>query len=271
VSTVPGAFRPVISSQADEALMAERLISHAAFLYQLRERTGKTITLALEPEPFCYIETIAEAVAFFESHLFTRAAVARFSSLAGASLRESEGALRRHLGVCLDACHAAVEFEEPRSALDALDRAGIHVGKIQLSAGLEVDFDAAGDKLALLDELRPFAEGVYLHQVVARVDRAFYHTLDLPEAIAEAERNPSRLGVWRIHFHVPIFREALGPFRNTQPLLIDLLSIVRERSVSEHLEVETYTWDVLPEEYRREAINEAVARELSWVREKLAT
>jgi hypothetical protein len=273
VSTVPGAFRPLVATPADEALIAESLLRHAAHLHRLRERTGKTIALALEPEPFCHLETIADAIVFFEAHLLTRAATARFADLTGTSPRGAEEGLRRHLRVCLDACHEAVQYEDAAGALDALARAGIAVGKVQLSTGLEVDFAAAGesvkDRLALLDALRPFAEGVYLHQVVAREAGALRRTLDLPEAIALAERDPLRLEAWRIHFHVPVFREALGPFRNTQPFLRELLAILRVRAVAPHLEVETYTWDVLPAEHRREAIDDAIARELTWVRGRL--
>lgn len=270
VSTVPGAFKPRIASRDGAATMAEHLIRHAASLHHIGERTGKTLALALEPEPFCHLETIAETVTFFEEHLFARAAVARFAQLTGTPPARAELALRRHLGVCFDACHMAVEFEAIPPALDALRGAGIHIGKLQISAGLQVDFAEVAEPRALLEALRPFAEGVYLHQVVARRDGALQRHLDLPQAIAAAERDPSALGEWRIHFHVPLFREALGPFRNTQPYLRELLAIVKERPVSPHLEVETYTWDVLPEEHRREDIDDAVARELSWVRERLA-
>lgn len=273
VSTVPGAFRPLVKTPNDEALIAENLIRHAAHLHDLRERTGKTIALALEPEPFCHLETTAEAVTFFEARLLSAAAIARFADLTATSPPRAEEGLRRHLGVCLDACHAAVQFEDAAGSLDALARAGIAVPKIQLSAGLEVDFTAAGAdverRLALLEALRPFAEGVYLHQVVAREAGSLRRTLDLPEAIALAERDPLEQETWRVHFHVPIFREQLGPFHNTQPYLHDLLALLRARVVAPHLEVETYTWDVLPPEHRREAIDEAIARELTWVRARL--
>ena len=122
----------------------------------------------------------------------------------------------------------------------------------------------------LLRALRPFADGVYLHQVMARERGGLYRALDLPEALAEAERDPSRPTVWRIHFHVPVFREVMGPFRNTQPFLRDLLAIVKEQPVSETLEVETYTWDVLPPEHRTGSVSEAIVRELDWVRGRLS-
>lgn len=274
ISTVPGAFRPAIRGPDDVERMASHLRDHTAHLHALRERTGKTLSLALEPEPFCYLETAREAVAFFESHLFTRASIARFAALAGTSLSAAEQALRRHLGVCYDTCHGAVLHEDPAGALGELRRAGIRVGKLQLTTGLEVDFAALGaDETArrdLLRALRPFADGVYLHQVIARERGGLYRALDLPEALAEAERDPSRPAVWRIHFHVPVFREAMGPFRNTQPFLRDLLAIVKEQHVSDTLEVETYTWDVLPAEHRTGSVAEAIARELDWVRARLS-
>ena len=38
-------------------------------------------------------------------------------------------ALRRHLGVCYDVCHAAVEFEDPRASVARLRAAGIGIAK----------------------------------------------------------------------------------------------------------------------------------------------
>ncbi len=274
ISTVPGAFRPAIQGPADVDRMASHLRQHVAHLHALRERTGKTIALALEPEPCCLLETASEAVAFFERHLFTRESTSRFAALSGTSLSVAEEALRRHLGVCYDACHGAVLHEDPAGALRELRRAGIRIGKLQITTGLEVDFAALGaDEAArrgLLRALRPFAEGVYLHQVVAREGAGLYRALDLPEALAEAERDPLRPTVWRIHFHVPVFREVMGPFRNTQPVLRDLLAIVKEQHISDTLEVETYTWDVLPPEHRTGDVSEAIARELDWVRGRLS-
>ena len=267
VSTVPGAFKPRVRGGAEATAMAERLVRHAATLHRLHETTGKTIVLALEPEPFCHLETIAETVAFFENQLFTRAAAARLGALTGLGPGAAEACLRRHLTVCFDACHMAVEWEEPAPALAALAAAGIAIGKIQVSAGLEVAL-AAQDR-DLVAALRPFADGVYLHQVVEHGASTLTRWLDLPEAIAAAEGGPSVDRTWRIHFHVPLFLETLGRFRNTQPWLRALLAQVRAASPTPHLEVETYTWEVLPEAYRRLPIDDAVARELTWVKQQL--
>lgn len=266
VSTVPGAFKACVKGEADVARMADLMLQHVATLHRIRERTGREISLAPEPEPFCHMETIAETVAFFERHVFASTAVKRFAALAGLATPAAEAYLRRAFGVCFDACHMAVEFEDPAAALASLARAGIRVAKIQISAGLRVPF-GGGDDRARLDALRPFAEGVYLHQVTERRGDHLERYLDLPEALAQAA--PGAAGgddrEWRIHFHVPLFLDRLGLFLNTQDYLRDVLAIVRGTAVTPHLEVETYTWDVLPEEYRREDIVTAVARELEWV------
>jgi len=267
VSTVPGAFRPRVRSPADVAQMAERLLRLAASLHGLEERTGKLVRLALEPEPFCYFETTDETIRFFEDELFSRAAVARFARLRGLAAAQAEARLRRHLGVCLDACHLAVQFEDPEVSVARLHAAGITIPKIQLSAGLEAE--VRRDDAAITRALQRFADDVYLHQVIERGDPPV-RDLDLPDALARLGAAPSDAPrVWRIHFHVPIFRETLGPFRNTQAALRQLLMLQRRQGVSDHLEVETYTWDVLPDEYRREDIVDAIARELDWVRAEL--
>jgi sugar phosphate isomerase/epimerase len=269
VSTVPGAFRERVGADADAVAMGDRILRAAAAFLDVHRRTGKTITLALEPEPFCHFETVAETIAFFEQCLFSKGALARFASLTGLATNEAEQVARRHVGVCFDACHMAVEFEDPRAAIERLAGAGIGIGKIQISAGLEVGFTKPRD----LAPLAAFADDVYLHQVVERNDTGadngdLRRYLDLPEALERVGKGDlARL--WRIHFHVPVFRESLGPFSGTQPYLREVLSHLRSHAVSPHLEVETYTWDVLPEEHRREGVVSAVIRELEWVKGEL--
>jgi len=135
------------------------------------------------------------------------------------------------------------------------------IHKIQLSAGLQVAPVDAAARAAL----EPFAEGTYLHQVVARRGAALTRYVDLPEALA-AEAAADE---WRIHFHVPIFRAALGRFAGTQPFLAAVLAAHARVPLTTHLEVETYTWDVLPAEFRGEPVDDAIARELNWVLEQL--
>ena len=262
VSTVPGAFRPRVRSAGDVARIVERLVAHAATLHAIRVRTGRSIALALEPEPCCILETIAETVRFFEEHVFAAAAVERFARLTDLARADAVAALRRHLGVCLDTCHAAVEFEDPADAVRTLRGAGVQIGKMQLSAGL---------RLRRLDHetlaaLARFDDAVYLHQVVQRDGGRLTRWLDLPDALAHAAPAGAE---WRVHFHVPVFMERLGAFENTQPVLAEFLALQRADPVSSHLEVETYTWSVLPAEHRSDDVVDAVARELRWVMERL--
>jgi sugar phosphate isomerase/epimerase len=269
ISTVPGAFAPRVRDDADQARMARALLDHVAHLVRLRDSTGRRVALALEPEPCCFLETIAETVAFFERHLHSASAAAHVSDEAGLSRADADAAIREHLGVCLDACHLAVEFEEPEQVLGALRAAGIRVPKVQVTAGLRAMLHE-GDG-AMLDALTAFADDVYLHQVVERRgDGTLARHLDLPEALAAARGSAGKgTREWRVHFHVPVFRERYGAFEGTQGYVAELLRLVRERGVSEHFEVETYTWDVLPEEFRREGIVGGIVRELEWAEKHL--
>ncbi|MDP6565359.1 MAG: metabolite traffic protein EboE [Alphaproteobacteria bacterium] len=265
ISTVPGGFKPDVRGPADVAAMAATMLRHAAHLVELRRRTGRHIALALEPEPCCLLETTGEAVAFFQDHLFSAEALATLAAAAGLSLAEAETAARAHLGVCLDLCHAAVEFEQPGDAVTALDAAGIAIPKVQISAGLRLaTVDAAG-----LDRLRPFNDDVYLHQVVARTEAGLERHLDLPEAFAAFD--PARDREWRVHFHVPIFLADLDGFATTRPAVEAFLALQRRAPVTRHLEVETYTWEVLPPEHRRDDVVDNIVKELRWVRTQMAS
>jgi sugar phosphate isomerase/epimerase len=263
VSTVPCALRTNVTGDA-AARITDALLRHAAHLVGVRAKTGRTIVLAIEPEPECYLETVLETVAFFQERLTSDAAVRRLAELTGLDAAAAGAALQRHLGVCLDLCHAAVEFENPAQALALLSAAGIRIAKMQISAGLRVrEMSAAGAAA-----LQPFDDGVYLHQVVARNGHGLQRYLDLDVAFAalHAEAKPE----WRIHFHVPIFLANLGAFETTQPFLVDVLALHREHAISPHLEIETYTWGVLPAEHRSDDIAASISREIEWVLWQLA-
>ena len=265
VSTVPGAFRSEIDSREDVTAMATRMIGHAAELVSIRERTGVTITLAIEPEPACYIETVDDAIRFFHEQLFDAALVQQVARDKQSSLTVED--VRRHIGLCFDACHMAVEFEEPGAAIDRLTAAGIRIGKVQISSALRVD-PADRNAMRALDA---FAEGTYLHQVVECSPAGLTRYVDLPEAIAAARAAAVDSGEWRVHFHVPIFLAEMQQFGTTQPQLAATIEALKQRASCPYLEVETYTWDVLPPEYRTSDVCTAIARELSWVKAQLDT
>jgi len=261
LSTVPGTYRPLATGRESE--MALNMLKAAAHLVGLRERTGVTIALAIEPEPRCFLETIAEAVAFFEQHLFSDTAAAMLARSTGLSLSEAADALPRHLGLCYDICHAAVEFEDPAGSVQALRRAGIPVHKLQLSNALRVPAMNADARARLAD----FDEPTYLHQVVSRADGKLRHMVDLAPALARTDSDGEE---WRVHFHVPLFAREIPPFATTQDFLREILTLHCAQPISPHLEVETYTWSVLPPELRGPSIAQDIVRELDWVLDQLS-
>ncbi len=263
ISTVPGGFKADLSAPHAE-LIARQLLEQALELHRLRERSGRTVTLALEPEPCCLLETTAETIDFFEQQLWSRASREWLSAQLGSSLAAAEEILRRHIGVCLDTCHAAIEFESAGDTLDRLSRAGIGIHKIQLSTGLRLP-EPSPDSLRALSA---YDEPVYLHQVVAQTKAGqLLRFSDLPEALSDADARAA--AEWRVHFHVPLYRAELGAFGNTQAFLAQVLERQRRSAVSAQLEVETYTWDVLPPEQRVGGVVASIARELDWVRSRL--
>jgi sugar phosphate isomerase/epimerase len=264
ISTVPGAYKASVAGEADIARMASAMVRHAAHLHDLARATGKQIVLALEPEPCCFLETTDEAIAFFEDYLFSEDAVANFRRLAHTSAAEARQALQRHLGVCLDVCHAAVEFEDPVDSVERLDAAGIRVAKIQLSSALKLPNVGADTAELLL----PFDDGVYLHQTIESRDGTLTRYADLPDALAALHRGNAG-GEWRVHCHVPLFQSSYGALQSTQQPLAELLATCRTRALTPHLEVETYTWGVLPAQMRDSDVGSDIARELTWVRSQL--
>lgn len=257
ISTVPGAFRhdPAASTPSE---VAQGLIRAAHHCWQWHERTGIDLSIGLEPEPMCMLETTPEAIAFLQDYVFSSSGVATFATLAGCTASTAESAVRRHLGVCFDTCHAAVEFEDPIAGPRRLFDAGIRVTKIQVTAGLELPEPTSEG----LQRLEAFAEDTYLHQVVVRGPEGLVRLLDLPEALQR--RNELPTGPWRVHLHVPVFSQLTAPLRSTAGFVQEVLP--QFAGNCDHLEVETYTWSVLPEPLRARSLAASIAEELRWTR-----
>ncbi len=261
ISTVPGTFKPWLGDRL--GAIVDQLIQHVAHLVGISNRTGQTISLALEPEPCCYLETIDETVAFFKAHLFDATGIARLAELTGLPAAQAEAAMRRHLGVCYDVCHAAVEFEDAKTSIALLRSEGILIAKAQLSSALRVSaIDAQSRK-----HLAAFAEPTYLHQVVQKSNGSLQRFVDLQQALSDPAGVDG--SEWRVHFHVPVFLERMAHFDTTQEFLKDVLSLHRADPFTSHMEVETYTWDVLPDAYRNVDLSTAIAREINWVKAEL--
>ncbi len=233
ISTLPIGFKGHTHGAGFEAAALDRLIDLAVAWECLRERTGRTIRLAIEPEPFCLIETTDEAIGFF-----TRLRQA-------AAGRGAERAVEEHIGLCYDVCHQAVEFEDAADAVGRLGAAGIRINKVQVSCAIELDHPADPDAREALSR---FAEPRYLHQTFARA--ADGRLLSVADLTAEHARQPPRewleAAAWRVHFHVPVDAERIGPLGTTRGELRRALAAIGRLADMPHLEVETYTWPVMP-------------------------
>ena len=237
ISTAPIAFKPLFDP-ADWPPVRRNLMDVLEHLDRIHQDRGVKIVLALEPEPCCVLETMPEVVALFERMSFPQS-------------------LSDLVGVCFDCCHQAVEFEEPAASLQLLAEAGIPIGKVQVSSSLR----ARGEEIG---QLEGFAEPTYLHQVVARAgDGTLRRYTDLPHFAQEKAEPPDEC---RVHFHVPVFADHLGHCGTTRFFLEDILP--RLDPVIP-LEIETYSWDVLPGELRQGPVAKSIVRELEWVKETI--
>jgi len=259
ISTVPCSYKPWITTEGEKVSIVHNLAACVAYLEALRDDTGRTIHIGLEPEPDCFLETTAETIAFFKDMLFVEG-VDEVTRILGYDRSRAEEVMRRHLGVCFDTCHSALQFEDLHESLQAYQAAGIRISKIQLSAALQTNTSEAAR-----EALVPFAEGTYLHQVKAAAKdggRLSWH--DLPEALPELHNFPD-IDDLRVHFHVPLFFNGAGPIGSTSSTLTpDFLHELRS-GFCPHLEIETYTFDVLPPDVHPGDLVRSIAREYSWV------
>jgi hypothetical protein len=266
ISTLPGSCKEFGDGPEVRRAIAQNLARVAVELSRLREQTGREIVLCLEPEPFGTIETSEEAVRFFGDEVFGAAGVAAFVAAGGARVEAAE-TLRRHVGVCFDACHQAVEFEDAKRAVQRLLDAGIRIGKVQLSSALRVVAPARSDERR--DALARFDEPRYLHQSFARnEDGSLLRKLDLSGFLALPPQDAARVEEARIHFHVPIDRAEIGPLGTTRDFLLEVIEAARAHA--DCFEVETYTFPVLPGGPGDRGLIAALAAELSFAARSLA-
>ena len=264
ISTAPLSYKPWMPKPTHAAW--DRLVSNvvrvAEALVLLRRRTGTFIHLDIEPEPDCLIETSDELIEFFERRLLPDGAPRLAASL-GCGVVEAGEHLHDHVRMCLDCCHFAVEYEDAEAALARVKQAGIQVGRVQLSSALKVTFpERASDGAALLDRLRRFADSTYLHQVIERRGAELRHVPDLGEAL---DGTPPLPGTeWRIHFHVPLFTAEYDGLGSTQDYVRKVLAIALRTRFTNHFEIETYTWDVLPAGLKVDLLD-SIGREYEWV------
>lgn len=231
-------------------------------LYRLEHETEKYLHLDIEPEPDGLIENSDEVLGFYKDYLVPIAG--RFlKEQLGKNIEEAEKLIKRYITVCYDICHFSLAFEDPEYTFKKFEKEGIKVGKIQVSAALKIIYKEA-EKEAIWNSLSGFDEPIYLHQVTEKVDGLVKTYNDLP-MVLENRKDFTEL---RAHFHVPIFLERFGKLFSTQDHILKVIDYLKEHSVSDHLEIETYTWEVLPKELKRD-LSESIIREINWLKERL--
>jgi hypothetical protein len=265
IQTVPLAYRPKVSGESYVNGFTHNVLRVAAHLVDLERRTGRRIKLALEPEPFCYLETIEETARYFDERLYSRRSAEDLARLAGLPLSEAYGALRRHLGIVFDIGHQSVEFDDVPASLDLLSATGVPIFKLQEAAALWVP-EVTEDSVR---ELERFTDTIYLSQTSELRDGTITRHLNLIDAIEAWRARPGGRREWRTHFHVPVFLDDLGPFRTTRFAIEQALQAHLTQPQSTHLEIETYTWDVLPAHLKTGDVIDYVVRELDWVLDRL--
>jgi sugar phosphate isomerase/epimerase len=260
ISTSPLSYKAWIHSGDSAAMraMVRNLARVACEMVRVERELGRKIRLEIEPEPGGLIENSLEVVSFFRDWLLPVGSPWLATAL-GLSRGDAEQAILDHICLCFDACHFAVEYEDPETALRVFAAAGIRIGRVQVSSALRVMLPGVD----IAARLAPFADSTYLHQVIEkREDGSLRHYHDIDEAL-RAKDDPGRRE-WRIHFHVPLFVAEYGPLGSTQEFNTRLLRYLQLNPFTEHLEIETYTWDLLPGTLKLN-LKDSIEREYRWV------
>jgi hypothetical protein len=251
VSTLPGSFKSFNRDADAQKVMRKNILECAEHLKRLRDRTGLTMRLALEPEPMGLVENAAETIQLFNQ------------------LRDEASNVSlvdEFLGVCYDTCHFALQYEDPAEAMTRLNQNGAPVVKLHLSSALRLKPTARA-----LQRLAAMQEPVYLHQCMGRQkDGTFERFKDIPDALTS--KSIQALEEMRVHFHVPLNAESLGDdLSTTADHLIGALDVVaRTPGLVRELEIETYTWEVLPEAMRTADVVDQIVAEYDWALSALA-
>ncbi|AIM38187.1 xylose isomerase [Sphingobacterium sp. ML3W] len=267
ISTSPLSYRHWFKSTADfmeaKRIATLNIVEVIKELISMAESTGTIMHLDLEPEPDGILETGREFIDWYTNDLLP-IAVQDIATSFGITAIDAESLIKRHLCLCYDVCHFAIGYEDHAVVLKELKAKGIRVGKIQISAALKANLDQSSEQRAIIkNSFQKFNEPTYLHQVVAlKSDGQVIRYSDLTPALADFDHHD--VIQWRAHFHVPISVQDIGALQSTQQDIIELLELQKNEPFTDHLEVETYTWEVLPEQLKI-PIAESISNELDWV------
>ena len=253
VSTVPCSYKEFITSNDQVIKMRENLWKVIDYINDLSERSGKDLHLGLEPEPLCYLETSDEMIKFYHEMK---------------SHRPDDTTLSRRLGVNYDTCHLAVEYEEAVEAIEALVSEGIRISKFHFSSAMKVS-----PTPKVIQGLAPYSDDIYFHQVIARtINGGFRSYRDLSDAIDQSNNGQVKdEAEWRIHYHLPLHCLPTELFDTTIDQLLKVIEYLGQKpAVCSHIEMETYTWEVLPKNMRQRDVIDQIVDEYNWTLKKLA-
>jgi len=266
ISTSPISYRHWHSTidALDKAFIAgaEGMAEIVLQLVDIEKKTGKHLHLDIEPEPDGMIENSDELLHFYDAYLIpigTKKLIETF----GCNEETAKNLILGHITVCYDICHFSLAYEEPAYTLEKFKKAGIKVGKIQVSSALKILFEK-GENEEVWQSLAQFNEPTYLHQVTEKVGSQVITYKDLAEVL---EKRP-KVSELRSHFHVPIFLEKYDHLFSTQDQIIKVLEYLKKDQFSDQLEIETYTWDVLPKDLKTE-LSDSIIRELEWLKNNI--
>jgi len=265
IQSAPLGFKPKGTGPDIAKAYTDNVVDVVAHLVKLEKDTGKTVTLGLEPEPRCYLETTDETITYFQDYLFAPQTAEQLAKKAGIHAADAAAAMKKFMGVVFDIGHQSVGYEDIPASLHKLVAAGVPIVKLQEAASMHIP-DVTQEKV---DALQAFAKTIYLSQTCQRKDGKTQWFLNLEDAFEDWYKNPGPRE-WRTHFHVPVFLTELGHgFGTTRFGLEQALAVHKKTPLSTHLEIETYTWDVLPDHLKTGDIVEYVTRELEWVKGQL--
>jgi len=232
-------------------------------LIKIKRTTGQLIHIDIEPEPDGLLGNGKEFLQWYVQYLLPLG-IQFIQDRYSINEDEASSMIREHVQLCYDVCHFAVCYEDHAHMIEQVRSLGIKTGKIQISAALKSPFpENTKERNSYISAFKKFNEPVYLHQVVARKkDGKLLSYPDLDIALADA-LNPDVVE-WRAHYHVPLFVSSYGVLQSTQADIEKVLSIHDQNIFTFHLEIETYTWEVLPDDMRL-PVNESIIREMQWV------
>lgn len=245
VSTLPGSFKEFIQDDIRQGnVIIENLAKCGKHINDLIEKTGKDLHLGLEPEPLGWFENTPETLSFFK----------RFRNIHGDEFDNV-------IGVNYDTCHLAIEYENAKESLLLLKNNNIKISKIHLSSALKLK-----PNQQTVDSLKEYQDDVYLHQVIARLQNGdLIRFKDLPDAIENFLKGNCNDDEWRVHFHIPLHASPDSLFDDTRDHIKDTLSVLSsDPEMCKHLEMETYTWEVLPNSMQSNSVVDQLSLEYDW-------